>query len=134
METMKNKKPLVVYDGDCAFCKAWVGYSRHRTKSKVNYEPFQKLSKDYSHIPLSDFKKSVQLIDRDEKIYSGAEAIYRILRYGSGWMWKVAVWKYKKVPGFAGFSEWMYRVVVNHRSFFFKLARPFLKRYNIDNQ
>lgn len=106
---MKLKKPLLVYDGDCRFCRQCLRFAKKRTKNKVEYQPYQKVASQFKKIPLSEFKRSVQLIEPEGKVYTGAEAVYRTMAYGGGFLWKISVWKYKHVPGFAPISEWVYR-------------------------
>lgn len=118
----KRKKPVLVYDGNCALCKMTVHYAKAATGERVYYEPFQKVAKKYSKIPLKSFKKAIQLIDIDGKVYSAAHAAFRTMSHGGGWMWRLSVWKYKKIPGFAPLSELGYRLVANHRPFFAKLT------------
>ncbi|MDA2922186.1 lipase maturation factor family protein [Patescibacteria group bacterium AH-259-L07] len=113
--------PLLIYDGECGFCRIWIDYWKRLTGDKVTYEPFQKVGDQFPQIPPENFVKSVQLVTPEGKIYSGAEAVFRTLA-GAGqkkWM----VWSYKYIPGFAAISEWFYNVVAAHRSFFYKVTR-----------
>ena len=34
-------KPLLVYDGDCGFCKLWIRRWQRTTGARVDYLPFQ---------------------------------------------------------------------------------------------
>ena len=34
-------RPLLLYDGDCGFCRLWVSRWRGITGEHVDYEPFQ---------------------------------------------------------------------------------------------
>jgi len=46
---------LLVYDGDCDFCRLWVERWRARTGERVAYEPFQKAAKRFPERPLERF-------------------------------------------------------------------------------
>lgn len=118
----KKKKPVLVYDGKCGLCKMCVHYAMAATGEKVAYEPFQKAAKKYTKIPLKTFKKSIQLIESDGKVYSEADAAFRAMSYGGGWLWRLSAWKYKRIPGFAPLSEWFYRRVANNRPFFARVT------------
>ena len=34
-------RPVLVFDGDCGFCRIWIGRWRHHTGETVEYQPFQ---------------------------------------------------------------------------------------------
>ena len=116
-------RPLLIYDGDCGFCRRWILFFKMLSGPLVAYAPYQRVKKNFPNISLDSFKQSVQLVDRDDKIYQGAEAVFRSLTYvpgQTGWMWL-----YRFVPGFKFFSELFYRMVAKYRYFFSKLTRIF---------
>ncbi len=116
-------KPLLIYDGDCDFCRRWVNHWQSLTKAKVDYQPFQKVSDQFPQIPQEKFEGSVQLIDAEGKIFSGAEAVFRTLAHVSQQRWLLFL--YERFTGFRRFSEWFYRVVAKHRKLFSVLTRFF---------
>ncbi|MCI0444789.1 lipase maturation factor family protein [bacterium] len=117
---MSDQKPLLIYDGDCGFCKLWVARWKQLTADKVDYAPYQEVASQFPQIPEDDFRKSVQFIDADGKISKGAEAVFRSLRYANKkWM----LWCYENIPGCAAISEWFYQIVARHRPFFFSITR-----------
>ncbi|MBI3667683.1 MAG: DUF393 domain-containing protein, partial [Acidobacteria bacterium] len=113
--------PLLVFDGDCSFCRLWIDRWKHLTGDRVEYAPFQQVVDRYPQIPLASFKRAVQLIEPSGEVYSGAEAVFRVLRHapGKGWMH----WIYEKAPGMAPAAESVYRLVASHRSGLFTLTR-----------
>jgi len=116
-------KPLLIYDGDCSFCIRWVERWRLITRDRVDYKPYQDVYTAFPQISLQTFKESVQLIDSDEKVYAGAEAVFRTLRYDSRQrgLW----WAYERVPGIRQMSEWFYRTVAQNRDRFSDLTQFF---------
>jgi len=38
-------RPVLVFDGDCGFCRFWIERWRGATGGKVDYEPYQKVGK-----------------------------------------------------------------------------------------
>ena len=112
---MNSEKPLLIYDGDCGFCKKWIARWKKITKDHVEYAASQDVSYKYPQISREEFERAVQLIEPDGRIFSGAEAAFRTLGTRSRFF-RIAVWKYTHVPGFAAFTEWVYRVVARHRS------------------
>ena len=46
-----SRKPLLIYDGDCAFCMFWLRYWRRLTGDRVNYAPYQEVAAQFPAIP-----------------------------------------------------------------------------------
>ncbi len=112
--------PLLVFDGDCGFCRAWVDIWRRRTGDRVNYAPYQQVAAGFPGIPRQDFAVAVKLMMPDGTVYSGAHAVFVLLSLVPGkrrWLW----W-YERVPGFATISEFAYRVIAAHRSLAYKIT------------
>ncbi len=120
-------KPLLIYDGDCGFCRRWIARWQSLTGDRVEYAPFQEVASEFPEIPKEQFETSVQLIEPNEKVSSGAEAVFRTLAYVPGKQW--TLWMYEKIPGAAAISEWSYRLVARHRTFFSKVTRCFFGQH-----
>src|SRR5687767_4727119 len=102
---LKLNKPLLIFDGDCSFCRVWIARWKRFTRDKVDYAPAQEVGKQFPDIPTQDFQKAVQLIEPDGHRTSAAEAVFRALHYGgSGFLSKA----YERVPGFAPITEFAY--------------------------
>jgi predicted DCC family thiol-disulfide oxidoreductase YuxK len=105
-------KPLLVYDGDCSFCKLWVARWQDETGDVVDYAPWQATAARFPEVPRTEFERAVQLIEPDGRVWSGAAAVYRALgAAGRG----LNRWSYEHVPGFAAASEFAYRLIAGHR-------------------
>jgi predicted DCC family thiol-disulfide oxidoreductase YuxK len=117
------KKPLLVFDGDCGFCRHWIRRWRQRTGEVVEYLPAQdgRIQAQCPEIPRAQFDAAVQLIETDGEVFSGAEAVFRTLTYGQARPWPLRAYQFS--PVFAKSSEWAYRMVANHRVFFSRLTR-----------
>jgi predicted DCC family thiol-disulfide oxidoreductase YuxK len=114
-------KPLLVYDGDCGFCRAWIRRWRVLTGDRVDDAPYQDAADRFPDIPIEEFRRAVQFIDVDGRVYSGAEAIFRSLAVRPSRAWPL--WLYRHVPGFGPLSEGLYRLVAANRSFLSRLSR-----------
>lgn len=115
-------KPLLIFDGECHFCRRWIERWRELTAGTVEYAPFQEVAERFPEIPREAFERSVQFIDTDGTIFSGAEAVFRSLGQNRRCRWMV--WCYQRVPGFAAITEAAYAFVARSRqtaSFFTRL-------------
>jgi len=115
-------KPLLIFDGDCHFCRRWIERWRELTGGAVEYAPSQEAARRFPEIPQEAFDRSLQFIETDGKVFSGAEAVFRSLGQKRSRAW--LIWCYEHVPGFAVVTEIAYRVVARNRmtaSFFTRL-------------
>ena len=115
-------KPLLIFDGDCYFCRRWIERWRELTAGAVEYASYQEVAWRFPEIPREDFERAVQFIETDGTVFSGAEAVFRSLGHKRGRRWMI--WCYEHVPGFAVITEAAYRLVARHRrtaSFFTRL-------------
>jgi len=110
---MALSAPVLIYDGDCGICREWVGYWLSLTGHRVIYRSYQSAAADYPHISIDAFRHSIQLIEPDGRVYSGAAATFRLLSHvpGHGLGWCL----YRFLPGFAPLSEFAYRLSARHR-------------------
>jgi predicted DCC family thiol-disulfide oxidoreductase YuxK len=120
-------KPLLVFDGDCGFCRTWVARWRRTVGPRVDYEELQSAGARFPTIPRSRFRRALQLILPDGEVFEGAEAVFRTLALDSGhprrrrWL---AV--YQNVPGARPVFEWGYRWVADHRPLLTRVSQFFL--------
>ena len=114
------QRPVLVFDGDCSFCRIWIGYWRELTGDCIEYAPFQTAADRFPGVPVSEFRKAVQLFDGDRH-YSGAEAVFHLFASRPDGAW--ALWIFHHVPGVAAVSEGLYRFVAAHRNAGYKITR-----------
>jgi predicted DCC family thiol-disulfide oxidoreductase YuxK len=122
-------KPLMIFDGDCNFCTLWIRRWQQMTGEAVDYLPSQDpaVAKQFPEIPHERFQTSVQLIETDGVVYSGAEAIFRALAKNP--KWQSLLHAYKKTPVIAQITESAYSFVAGHRTLFSRLTRWFWGRH-----
>src|SRR5215510_12597561 len=106
-------KPLMIWDGECHFCKRWIERWREITAGEVDYATYQEAAARFPEIPIEQFKHAVAFIEPDGEAFFAAEAVYRSLRYRSSRKW--LAWSYDHVPGFAPISEAAYKLIARHR-------------------
>lgn len=114
-------RPLLVFDGACTFCRAWVEYWKQLTSDRVLYAPYQEIGDRFPAIAQSEFAAAVHLILPDGEKFTGAHAVFRLLALLPGrnsWLRL-----YEHVPGVALVSEAAYRVIAQHRSFAYQVTK-----------
>lgn len=113
-------KPILIYDGDCAFCALWIAHWQRLTGDAVEYAPFQEVEGRYPQISHETFERGVQLVMPDGTIYRNAEAVFRLMQIAptaAGRRRRWMLWAYQDIPGFAAISEFNYRTIARHRDF-----------------
>jgi predicted DCC family thiol-disulfide oxidoreductase YuxK len=116
-------KPLLVYDGDCSFCRLWIVRWRGITRDRVQYAPFQEVAGQFPEIPREAFARAVQLILPGGRVFTAAHAVFRTLAFVPGCAWML--WLYQHLPGVALVTEFFYRFVARHRNPLYRLTRLF---------
>lgn len=106
-------RPLLVYDGDCGFCKLWIARWQEETGEAIDYQPLQEAAARFPEAPRAEFERAVKLIEPDGVVRSGADAVFHSLGAGGGLA--PSRWCYEHLPGFAALSEAVYRVIASHR-------------------
>jgi predicted DCC family thiol-disulfide oxidoreductase YuxK len=106
-------RPLLVFDGDCRFCRAWVEYWKGMTGDRVDYAPFQELGERYPHVSGEEFAAAVKLILPEGEVRTGAYAVFTALAAIENKRWML--WLYDRVPGIGPLCDGAYRIIANHR-------------------
>jgi lipase maturation factor 1 len=114
-------KPVLIWDGECHFCRLWIERWRSVTGDEVEYAPSQEVARRFPEIQQEQFQHSVVYIDKTGAVFVAAAAVYRSLhsRRSKKWLW----WSYQNVPGFAAVSELAYRVIAANRPFASAMTR-----------
>jgi predicted DCC family thiol-disulfide oxidoreductase YuxK len=113
----------MIYDGDCNFCKFWITRWQRATQGRVDYIPSQdpRVAEQFPELPRERFETSIQFIETDGRVYSGAEGVFRSLAHARYRKWPL--WLYQHVPAVAPLTECFYRFVAGHRTGFSRLTR-----------
>jgi predicted DCC family thiol-disulfide oxidoreductase YuxK len=106
-------KPLLIFDGDCGFCRRWIRRWESETGEAVDYSPSQEVASRFPEIGAEAFRRSVQLVLPSGEVLEGAHAVFRALAEArrKGFL----LGAYRTVPGFAFSTELAYRLVARHR-------------------
>jgi predicted DCC family thiol-disulfide oxidoreductase YuxK len=106
-------KPLLIWDGECHFCRRWIERWREITRGEIEFATYQETAHEFPEISREQFHRAIAFIDKEGTVFFAAEAVYRSLRYRSSRKW--LSWSYDRVPGFAPVSEFGYKFIAHHR-------------------
>ncbi len=107
-------RPLVLYDGDCGFCRRWVARWQARTHGRVRFLPARPVLRWLFGIPRREARRAMQLIEPSGASFQGADAVFRMLRFsprrGTRWGARVGL-----LPGVRTVTRAVYRLIAGHR-------------------
>lgn len=107
--------PVVVYDGDCAFCRAQIARIRRRDRS-VQFEYVARqtpgLEQRFCRLAEGDFNSGMRLVDPQGRIHVGADAVYEIARRLP--VWRRLAWLYR-LPIVHGAARLIYKWIAANR-------------------
>jgi predicted DCC family thiol-disulfide oxidoreductase YuxK len=113
-------RPLLIYDGDCSFCRRWIARWQRATGERVGYVESQHAAERFPEIPRTDFAQAVQWIELDGRVLSGADAVFRLFDFaGDGGKLPRLL---SRLPGFLPIARIAYRFVATHRTFFSRFS------------
>ncbi|MEZ5501509.1 MAG: lipase maturation factor family protein [Halioglobus sp.] len=114
-------RALLIYDGDCAFCRYCVDYARSATGGTIEYQPYQAVLHEFPAISEAEFREAIQLVQPDGTVCSGAQAAFQALAIGGYQRFWARC--YAILPLFAALSEACYRWVARHRGGCYTVGR-----------
>jgi predicted DCC family thiol-disulfide oxidoreductase YuxK len=117
----RRKKPIVIYDGNCGFCRTWIERWREITGERVEYAASRDVGHFFPDVDPKLYVQTVVLVDTDGSILTGAVAVFRALAHANGWGWPLAL--YERVPGAKPVAEACYRFVATRRRLFSAITR-----------
>lgn len=117
------EKWILIYDGDCGFCKRWIARWQRAASETVRFEPYQSpgLLDQFPETSRQECERSVVLIHLETREkWTAAKAVFQALATNP--QCSVWLWFYLHVPLVRPVSEWCYRLVARNRQFFSKSA------------
>ncbi len=114
-------RPLVVFDGDCGFCRFWIARWKSVTGDRLDYAPYQEVAARLPEIPVEEFRRAVAIVLPTGEAFSGADAVVRALAHVPGrGLWR---WIYERVPGARPVANAAYRAIADHRGVATRVTR-----------
>lgn len=99
METAYAPVPVLVFDGDCAFCSSCVRWAERYPRQSLSSAGWEAVAQQFADLDaLEEFTggqvtaervaREVLWVTPDRKVYGGAQAVARLLmRSGGLWAW-----------------------------------------------
>ncbi len=115
-------KPLLVFDGDCHFCRGWIARWRESTGDRVDYAPLQETAAAFPEAARAEFEHEIKLIEPNGRMTGGAEAVFRTLAHG-GATGRALLWGYQTVPGAGPVADAGYAFVARNRTLASRMTR-----------
>ena len=119
------ERPLLLWDGDCGFCRGWVDRWRVQVAHAVDTAPYQEAGARFPEIPVEHFERAVQLVEPDGDVSSGAEAIFRAFALGGH---PAILSLYNRSSLFSGATRAVYGWVAGHRVTASRITRGLMGR------
>jgi predicted DCC family thiol-disulfide oxidoreductase YuxK len=116
-----GRRPTLLYDGDCGFCRRWIERWREITGDRVVYAASKEAGHRFPAVDPALYPKSVVFVDAEGGVHIGARAVFLALAEAPGWAWPA--WLYGRVPAFARACESAYAFVAARRLVFGRATR-----------
>ncbi len=109
------RRPVLIYDADCGFCRSWIARWRRGTGRRVRYVPFQRRGVLWMlGVRRRDARRAAQLVEPDGRRHAGAAAMLGALRHARA-PWLRALARLGLLPGLHAVAELVYRFIARHR-------------------
>lgn len=107
------ERPVLIYDGDCAFCTSSVRFIERRMRRHPACQPWQWLDLDSLGVTQEECEQAVQFLDVDGSIHRGERGIARTLIHaGKGW---AVIGRMILLPGIVQLAGVVYGWVARNR-------------------
>lgn len=109
------KKPLVIFDGDCSFCRLQIEKIKRRDRlDQFEFSPRQEsgLLKDHPELLPYENQDGLRFISIQRNVFVGADSVYQI--YKRIFPFNLVTWVYK-LPLFHAFFQIIYQWISKNR-------------------
>lgn len=118
---MKRDRPIMVYDGECRFCRRMIARLRKMTSNQIDYRSYQRVAHEFSQVSVQDFEKAVYWFDPGGRFLWGSDAVLRCLSYIPHLRW--LVYLYDRSGIFRWMGRAVYSCVARNRSVFSRIFK-----------
>ncbi|MFE0380518.1 thiol-disulfide oxidoreductase DCC family protein [Streptomyces inhibens] len=108
-----RRQPVLVYDGDCAFCTSSVRFAERRLRPRCEAAPWQFTDLEKLGVTQQRAEHEVLWVTPNGSVHGGAQAVAKLLLSAHGG-WPL-VGALLTLPPVRWFARGVYRVVANNR-------------------
>lgn len=105
--------PILLYDGDCAFCTACARFVERNIAVRARLRPFQSADLDVLGVTAERASREVVWVRPDGRAYGGAHAVALLLISAGGVWWPVGA--LLRVPPVSWLAGGAYRLIARNR-------------------
>ncbi len=108
-------QPVLLYDGDCGFCRLWVERLRRwDRKGAIRCVPAQERAAVAGLPPIDDdaLDRAMHLVMPDGTVFAGGRAVPAVLQYLPGWRWLGGLFR---LPGAPWVTDMVYSNIAKRR-------------------
>jgi len=116
-----NDRPMLVFDGECKFCRRLASKWNKKIGEKINFVPYNELSDKYGNTSTEEFTKEIKLIYPEGTVYGGAAAAFKVIEHSKSPL-RALSWLYDHTRVFDPIWEWVYELVAKYRHRFLFLV------------
>ena len=113
-DNQKRSDALVLYDGDCGFCR-WSVTLALRFDTAARLRPIALQTPgvlEAQGIALADAQKALHVVTPEGQVVRAGWALWAVARELPWWRATRVLWH---IPGFAALADWLYYRVANNR-------------------
>lgn len=111
---LPSPNPVVVFDGDCRFCRRWVRRYWNIRHDGIAWTSYQSGASQFPGISEDRFREAMHVIEPDGSARRGAAAFFRLQQLTGVRSWPL--WLHEHVPPFRALTDAIYRFTARHRS------------------
>lgn len=121
MAKISDHTHLLIYDGECGFCRATVRWALERDEEgRIEARPFQdEDALRAAGVTREQARRAAWLVAEDGRRWRGAEATAHTLKLLPGWRW---AGRLLLLPGVRWVARRVYRWVADHRGLMSRLT------------
>lgn len=120
----RSERPVLVFDGECAFCCFWVERWQGVTEGRVEFLPSQEAAARFPDVAPEVYSEAVQLFEGGQLRLSGADAVFRVLEFAA-LPWSTTGRVVAGVPGGLWLARKFYSWIAAHRCLLGRLTQWF---------
>ena len=112
--TESQPKPLLVFDGECGFCRRLASKWHEKTGEQIDFTPANEITDNFRHTSLEGIENEIKLIYPEGRVYSGAAAAFKVIEQSQSPL-RMLSWIYNHTHAFDPIWEWIYKIVSRNR-------------------